>query len=196
MAWEALGSRGAIRGASSGVLGAGLPPSSRPDGGGAAAEEDASCIQARTPQAAQANTGPQSLVLGQVKAARRPREPRESGWRWIVLLGPQPRPGAGLLVLESVDLAASGEGRGGGAPGGPAGPPPLPPSPFVSRRFFAGRSLARAPQASVRGRGGEGLRGGFLAPGPAPPRGWGKGLRQARYARSKRPTPLGLWASG
>lgn len=67
--------------------------------------------------------------------------------------GPRPRPGSGRLVLEPVDLAASGEGRGGGAPGGPAGPPPPPPRLFVSRRFFAGRSIARAPRAAGRGEG-------------------------------------------
>lgn len=59
----------------------------------------------------------------------------------------------GISSLEPVDLAASGEGRGVGRARGPAGPPPPPPRPFVSRRFFAGRSLARALQAAGRGRG-------------------------------------------
>ncbi|XP_052498751.1 ELAV-like protein 3 [Budorcas taxicolor] len=71
--------RPAIRGTSYGALGAGLPPFSRPDGGGAAAAEDASSIQARTQQASQANAGPQSLVLGQDQAARSPREPQGRG---------------------------------------------------------------------------------------------------------------------
>lgn len=153
-----------------------MAPSSRPDGGGAAAAKDTSSTQARTPQAAQANTGPQSLVLSQDKAARRPRERRGNGWRRIVRPGPQPLPGAGHLVLEPVDLAASGEGRGGGAPGGPAGPPPLLPCPFVSRRFFAGYSIARAPQAAGRGRGEKGPRVGDASRllGPRPP---GDGVR-------------------
>lgn len=108
--------------------------------------EDTSSIQAWTPQAAQANAGPQSRVLGQDTASRQPREPREPVASDRAPR-PRPRPGSGHLVLEPVDLAASGEGRGGGAPGGPAGPPPPPPRLFVSRRFFAGHSIARALQA-------------------------------------------------
>lgn len=84
---------------------------------------------------------------------RRQGSPESPGSRWrrIARPRPRPRPGSGHLVLEPVDLAASGEGRGGGAPGGPAGPPPPPPRLFVSRRFFAGHSIARALQAGGGG---------------------------------------------
>lgn len=124
--------------------------------------------------------GPSHWCWARKRRQAVPENPGKAGSVGSRAPGPGRARGAGRLVLEPVDLAASGEGRGGGAPGGPAGPPPLPPRPFVSRSFLAGRSLARAPQASGRGRGEEGLRGGgggFLTPGPPPHGGWGKKLR-------------------
>lgn len=150
MAWEALGSRGAIRGASSGVLGARLPPSSRPDGGGAAAAEDASSIQARTPQAAQANTGPQSLVLGQVKAARRPREPRESGGVGSCSPGLSRAWELGFLSSSPSTLRQAGRGEEGARPEAPR----------ARRRCLRVPLFLGASSRAVASRGRLGLRGG------------------------------------
>lgn len=140
-----------------------MPLSSRPDGGGAAAAEATSSIQARTPQAAQANAGLQSLMLGQDKEARRPREPRRSGWRRIAHPGPEP----GVLSSSLSTLRQAGREEEGARLEAPRARRRVPLFLPASSRAVASRGRLR-----LRGGGGEKTHGEgrFPVSGPSPPR--------------------------
>lgn len=158
--------------------GGGIAPFSRPDGGGAAAAEDASSIQARTQQASQANAGPQSLVLGQDQAARSPREPQGRGGVGSRALGLDRTREPGISSSSPSTLRQAGRGEEGARPEAPR-----------ARRhhrrvplFLGASSRAVASRGRFRLRGGGGerrARGGVNAPPLLSPRlqGMGKGAQ-------------------